>query len=283
MLQLGINQSRLPEPMSAASVLMLHDGVELFLQVACEHLNVGKADLGFMDYFSLIDKKLAPKELAHRESMRRLNNSRKGLKHHGTLPSALDVEGFRAAAAEFFRDNMPVVFQVPVEAVSLADLVSAGAAREALQMAEQHLEKSEFDRAVDQIAVAFEQLMREHGIGRSHRLPHDVPIHLHRLGSGTDPQLSRFLEGVAKSLSEIEGEIAMLRRGLDTRRLALFKHLTPSVALSLSGAPQVRWLYGIKPTAESARFCFDFTVEAALHLQQTDLPGELLKHDHVNT
>ncbi len=40
MYQLGADQSRQPEPYSAVTILMLHDAVELFLQLAAEQLNV---------------------------------------------------------------------------------------------------------------------------------------------------------------------------------------------------------------------------------------------------
>jgi len=40
--KLAVDQSRRPEPLCSASILTFHDAVELFLQLASEHLDVGK-------------------------------------------------------------------------------------------------------------------------------------------------------------------------------------------------------------------------------------------------
>ncbi len=85
----GIEQSQQPEPLAAASILTFHDSVELFLELSCEYLNAGpenrkKSD--FMDYFGHV-KSVVGNDLQQREAMRRLNDARVSLKHHGSLPS----------------------------------------------------------------------------------------------------------------------------------------------------------------------------------------------------
>src|SRR6266496_2832550 len=102
---LGVSQSKAAEPLAPASLLTFHDAVELYLQLASERLNVGKAQPNFMEYWDFINPKLAPEELPQKESMRRLNKARVALKHHGTFPSKLDVESFRATTASFFEDS----------------------------------------------------------------------------------------------------------------------------------------------------------------------------------
>jgi len=100
----------------------MHDAVELFLQLASEYLNAGTAHLVFMDYWDILNKKLAADELEQKESMRRLNKARVALKHHGTFPSDLDIESFRASTTSFFQDNTRLVFSVTLEEVSLIEL-----------------------------------------------------------------------------------------------------------------------------------------------------------------
>lgn len=70
--RVAVEQSQKSEPLCAASVLFFHDAVELFLQLASEHLDIGKEGLKFMEYWDLISKKLGI-ELSQKESMRRLN------------------------------------------------------------------------------------------------------------------------------------------------------------------------------------------------------------------
>jgi len=106
--QTAVAQSRAPSPLSCASLLTMHDAVELFLQLASEHLNAGSGHPGFMDYWDILNKKLDPNELEQKESMRRLNKARVALKHHGTFPSDLDIEAFRASVTAFFKGFIPL-------------------------------------------------------------------------------------------------------------------------------------------------------------------------------
>jgi hypothetical protein len=52
---IGVNQSFQPEPLAGVSILAFHDSVEIFLQVASEHLDVsgpkGKEQRSFMGYW----------------------------------------------------------------------------------------------------------------------------------------------------------------------------------------------------------------------------------------
>jgi len=70
------------------------------LQISSEHLDIprGKQEPHFMEYWDLnlikqgLQKKEMEGELTQKESMRRLNRARVALKHHGTMPSKLDIE-----------------------------------------------------------------------------------------------------------------------------------------------------------------------------------------------
>jgi hypothetical protein len=107
----------------------MHDAVELFLQLSSEHLNVGTGHPGFMDYWDVLNVKLAPKELEQKESMRRLNKARVALKHHGTFPSNLDIESFRVSTTNFFQENTPLVFGVALDDISLIEFVNPDSSR----------------------------------------------------------------------------------------------------------------------------------------------------------
>ena len=133
-----------------SAVLTFHDAVELFLSLAAEHLNVGRSSLGFMEYFEVLKAPLG-QDLAQKESMRRLNSARVGLKHSGTLPSKMSIEGFRASTTEFFETNVPTVFSVDFDSISLVDLVSGSAAY-------QHIRQAQDD--VSQIRVSTDKIVK---------------------------------------------------------------------------------------------------------------------------
>src|SRR5262245_37106327 len=93
-----------PEPMSAAAVLTFHGAVALFLHPTSEHVYSGSANPAFLEYLELIGKKITD-GLTGKESMRRLNKARVALKHHGTMPSQLDIKEFQLSVREFFTVN----------------------------------------------------------------------------------------------------------------------------------------------------------------------------------
>src|SRR2546425_7134202 len=84
---LGIQQSRLPQPQSSASILMFHDAVEAFLLLAGEYLGA-MATYDFEKHWdALSPAKLAGGvQLPVHQGMKRLNKIRVALKHYGAHP-----------------------------------------------------------------------------------------------------------------------------------------------------------------------------------------------------
>jgi len=81
---------------------------ELFLQLAAEHLGARTPPDKFMDYWKLVEPKIPKGGPTQKLSMARLNKARVSLKHHGTLPSKLDIEAFRASTTSFFEERTPI-------------------------------------------------------------------------------------------------------------------------------------------------------------------------------
>jgi hypothetical protein len=156
---LGVEQSRRPEPLAAASILTFHDSIELFLQLAAEHLNVSKKRIEFEEYWTLIESALQGKRLAERESMRRLNKLRVNLKHDGTFPSPLSIEGFRGSITGFFEVNTPIVFGVEFGDISMVGLVAFEDTRNSLDESSRLAAESSYVEAIDKTALAFAQLL----------------------------------------------------------------------------------------------------------------------------
>jgi hypothetical protein len=271
-------QSSLPEPLSSASILTFHDSIELFLQLATEHLNIGSQNPGFMDYFELIDQKLTPKSLSHKESIRRLNKSRVALKHHGTLPSRYDIEAFRGNATSFFEENTLLVFDLEFSSVSMTSLVSCSEARLGLDDALLLMKANQLEEALTKITIAFHQVLNDFettkhaALGKSPfffgtsfssiRVDDIVP---------QDRKLARFLEKLSDSVQSMQSAIKILSLGLDYRNYVIFRSLAPSVAQSMSGIfRSTRFPRKIPLSIEECRFCFDFVIDSALRLQQAD-------------
>lgn len=282
---IAIQQSKAPEPLAAASLLTFHDSVELFLQLASEHLNTGSAHPGFMDYWPLISAKLpANVVLAQQESMRRLNKARVALKHHGTFPAKLDVEAFRASTTAFFLDNTPPIFALSFDEISLTDFVRPESAQSRLKTAEQHLANNALEVALGEIAIAFEEVLDDYesrkrgAFGRSpFFFGRDLTFHnSFFMGLGRDGdtrKLSEFVDRVKESIDSIQTAIKMLALGVDYRRYSRFSLHVPFVTRTLDGKYhlQGRWNHDrLGPTKEDAQYCIDFVVETAIHLREFD-------------
>ena len=262
MFRLALDQAERPDPLCAVAVLMLHDSLELHLQLMTEHLNVGRARVGFMEYFELIDDATGT-PTPQRESTRRLNKARVALKHHGTLPSRLDVAAFCESTESLLRQTTLAVFGVDFDSLSLAILISDDAVRACLEAADAAIVVQDHKEALARIAEAFARLIASRGL-RSWR----------RRGGwgGIESHEARYqLEHLSEQLHDVRSEVVLMKNGVDTRRLSVFESLVPSVSITVSGEPHVVHVGGRpEPNAEIAHFCYDFVVEAALRMQDFD-------------
>ena len=112
--RLDVEQSRQQGVRSAISILMFHDAVDLWLQLAAARLDVptkGEKTY-FYQYLSMIEEKLAKegRQLLHMHPMKQLNSARNALKHSGTLPNADSIASFRVHIGDFLQDNTIEVF-----------------------------------------------------------------------------------------------------------------------------------------------------------------------------
>jgi hypothetical protein len=109
LLQIGIEQSRKAEPLAGLAVLPLHDSVELFLQTALEHRRGElRGSKDFLSYWPALEEKGVT--LTQKEGMRRFNNARVSVKHHGMLPAHSNLEEFRAMIGSFLSENCTTIF-----------------------------------------------------------------------------------------------------------------------------------------------------------------------------
>jgi hypothetical protein len=286
MFHVAVEQSYAPEPLSSISVLTFHDAIELFLQLASECHDAGRSYVRFMEYWELISGKLPEDELKQKESMRRLNKARVNLKHHGTRPSRLDIEAFRASAINFFEDNTPIVFGIPFSEISLSDFVQPESARKNLKEAESLLAESDLELALEKAAVCFYQMLEDYEDRKPNRWGRS-PLFFGRdmmfldsfsMGIGhRDPflprKLGQFVDCVKESLESIQDAVKILALGIDYGKYSRFKWITPEVWGTYGGIK----VEGNPPDGVSARdvkFCLDFIVEVAVKLSEYDYRTE---------
>lgn len=271
----GEEQCRAPEPLAGAGLLTLHDSIELFLQVAAEHLNV-TAKLGdFKDYWIHLSPKLpAGSALTQQASMQRLNRARVSLKHHGTQPSKLDLDTFKATASAFLNENCPTIFSLAFKEISLSEFVQPDGARQRVDRAIDLSSNDKFDEAAGELVIAFELMLvdySERNADRFHRSPFRFGPTLTRFGtramSRLDGEVRRAIDGVVESITAMQSALRVMAIGIDFRRYARFRSIVPSVVRTLDGNFHLHEWQESKRDAEMIQFCIDFIIESAICLR----------------
>lgn len=275
--KLGIGQSKQSEPLNSVSILSFHDSAELFLHLALEYLEASKNDNDFMSYWESLNAKLSSGEITQKESMRRLNKARVQLKHHGTLPSNLDIESFRATISNFFNENTSIVFDIDFDSISMIDLVQNQGVKETLQKAENLMSEGKTPECLQSIAVAFAMLIRDYEKRKTTEYGNspfffgsDLSFHS-SFFMHVEGELGEFIDKVKESIESIQNAIKILSLGFDYKKYAKFKLLTPYVAIDedenydMLDFPSEKNL-----TKEDCEFCFDYVIESAIRLQDFD-------------
>jgi len=269
-----------PEPLQSAAVLSFHDAVELFLQLTSEAVDSGAAQPTFLDYWDLIAKKL-PNGLSGKEAMRRLNKARVALKHHGTMPSSLDIRGFRVTTREFFDENTRRVFGTSFDSISLTMFVDPPEVRADLEEAVLKLAQGSVEEALESSATAFHRLLRHADALVANRWglsPFEAPSglaryrHLPSFGDldDRDRQLARFAEEVTEAIEKLQEALRLTSLGVNYHRLVRFRQATPNVVQTMDGKLHLTWFRAAVSSPEQtvplAQFCIDFVIETALQL-----------------
>jgi hypothetical protein len=172
--QQGIDQSHLPEPLNATSMLTLHDASELFLVLASEKLGASLPRMvPFMDYW----KRLSPDNLSGgvalsaQQGMERLNDLRNGLKHRGTLPSRAAIDQACGDVHGFLEDNTLAVFGIPFADIDLAEVIPQPGVRDKVRAASTAAASGDRVEGVGLLAEAYEEMFGAGGMS----VPRDVP------------------------------------------------------------------------------------------------------------
>lgn len=285
---LGVEQSRIAEPFSRASVLMFHDAIELYLELAAEHMDVSKRlkELTFMQYWDVLNPALAKKgkrELTQKIAMDKLNEARVSFKHHGIPPSKSIIEDLRSHVTNFLEENTPNIFDTEFSSISLIELVECQTAKDTLREAQRLLKDDKIEEVLDKTALAFVQLIDDYEnrkkdeFGRSPFFFGKSMTFLSsfHMGFSHRDKLADFVDHVKESIEAIQESVKVLSLGLDYRRYARFHLLTPIVLrLWAGGGGKVNYnlsrISRIIPTKEDAQYCIDFVIESAVKLQEFD-------------
>lgn len=281
---LAMEQSRQPEPTGTVSLLTFHDSVELFLDLACDQFGVpNKKTKEFKDYWSVLEAHLQGQSLSQKRSMERLNAARVNFKHHSIRSSSSDIEKFRVNVTDFFQDNTPLIFGVVFDEISMTYLIQNTRVRSLLDEATVAINQGATGDALNKIAIAFAQLIGDY-------LDSKEAWRHRKLFFSKGPSISKpridprnrefdsFVKDVIASIGALQDGMQVLSLGLDYQRYVKFRLLTPYVFRTYGNinyqVPPLEYTKETLPSVEKCRFCYDFVVTSAIHLQNFDFEVE---------
>lgn len=286
--KVGVRQSYDSEPMNGFCLLSFHDSVEMFMKLCAEIKGV-KVDrsTNFGDYFN----KLA--DLQCQVTMTNLNNKRVALKHHGSLPSKLDVEISRVNVTDFFVLNTPVFFGATFEEISLMPLIRYDVVKKYIQLAIDSQQSKNYEDSVFNSHVAFKELLFSYENDKKlllespykicENFAHDRTPFL-RVGLGD--RFDKFIDKVSASLTTVDNVVKMLGFGIDYKRYIKFKILSPRIQIwNEEGGRQYEYVGKnyhadkLNYNNRNAQYCIDFVIESALKLQEFDFDLQELMNE----
>ena len=280
---LGIEQSHGSEPTAGLSILPFHDAAEAFLQLASERYGAGENKSDFMHYWTLLSDKGIT--LPNRETMRRLNAARRGLKHGGILPAHVELEGFRAAVTNFIYDGTALLFGISLQEISMVNLIQDESSRAHLVEAKEAYKHQDHSTALASAAKAFILVQHAYHAKLQASLP-DWSLNSSlkarattstpslSLGRGTDGTTRSAIEQIVKKLSENDQKLArvlseaieIIGYGLSLKEFTFFKAHTPTTFEMASGNFVTQWMKTPTEDGDVVCRCLDFVVDAAVRL-----------------
>lgn len=286
-------QSKAPEPLSSLSLLSFHDAVEWFLELSAEHLGASRGgSMNLMDYWDAFLRLSPPVALTERATMEALNRARSIFKHYGTMPSATNIEGFRANATRFIEDNTQTVFGISFADVSLVELVTYARTKASLTEAETLLRNGDFQGSLEKSALAYAQLVRQYEdtkrdrFGRTPFFFGDMTfVHsfrtARRIGvrrsseeeelDSIKSELNDFIRETKNAVDSLSDAVKTLALGIDFRMFLKFRLVTPLVRPQVNDTfSEPYWLSTRTHTQEEADFALNFVIESAISLQEND-------------
>lgn len=133
------------------------------MQTVAEQVNAAsRFRTYFMDYFNIINQKIASQQLYLKIPMTRLNQARNSLKHHGILLIKQDIEQYKIYAENFFIQNTPLIFDINFSDISIIDLIEDTEVKQILKDAEVSKSNNDFKKGLEQLGIAFRVLINNH-------------------------------------------------------------------------------------------------------------------------
>lgn len=280
--KIGIEQSKQVNALAGFSLLAFHDSAEMFLLLVLEEKgdprpkNKRSEKISFMGFWDLFE------DLTLKESMDKLKERRKNIKHKGLFPSASDIEESRITITQFFRENTLKQFGEDFDSISLANLIEFPNIKEYVQKAETFLNENNTYECLCNTRIGFEELLSTYESDKMEwynsifNVGEKIGTGFEKIVPRKEINKARWFEQVTKTTNAMRDVLKISALGIDYKKYSLFNFLTPDiiVACSIDGKKIFRlesadsFENKISLKVEDCRFCIDFVIDSALKLQE---------------
>lgn len=276
---------------SGIATLNFQDSAELTLIVIAEYLHVSlRGNEAFNHIIDLIDEKAEEKgieKLTHRSNLIQLNKARVTFKHYAVRPEIEDVKKFSSQLAEFYPIALKKFMNLDYENLSLVNLVKHTRTKNWLKKAEEYIDKAKYPEASACSRIAFD-IFRKYNPNRSlwdWELKRSIESDLdpREIKNGAIFLLAKKID---KRINKIKNHVDILFDGIDPASYKKLMIHTPEVDFNIINEV-VRpdfdedgnlnsWYLDQLPdfTPSLTNFCFRFTLDSILKLQEQNLPPE---------
>jgi hypothetical protein len=271
----AMKETTLAEPLNGFSILSFHDAIELFLNLICEEKNI-KIPNSFMDYWTEIDKNIQPDRLSHKTSMQKLNKARVVFKHHGIIPSKIDIESFKVMTESFFNENYIKFFTVELNDISLVELIRNRKSKSHLMEAEKAFEMKQMEECLINLAKSFGYLLVDYESNKKdshYKSPfnfNNAFSSMRQVPNKIDYETKKFLTSIASSIEKIQNVLRLITLGIDYKQYVKFAAITPNFHVLANGEILNAQILRKSISKDDFELCRDFIIETALKLQETD-------------
>lgn len=256
------------EPLNGLCLLPFHDSVEMFMKLCADEQGVSVTrNTIFSYYFDLLPN------LQDKAQMLSLNARRVSLKHHGQMPSSMDVEISRVNVVDFYEHNTPIFFGRRLEDVSLEVLISYPKVKEYLQKYHEYIDDGKFGDAQAQCQIAFRVFLLEYhkNYGRGLDLKSGPASDLDGLRNPhLEPATDKYLDTLKESIYRLNEAISIMSLGINYFRYDEFKALGPAIYKRWT-SPDDEFDYYVGSETNynltTTKACYDFVIETVLQLQ----------------
>lgn len=286
----GIEQARLPDPMSSTALLMFHDAVESFLIMAGEHLGAPSV-YEFEKYWDALKSKLpGGVELPVQQGMKRLNKQRVALKHHGSHPNSATVELVKNDTATFLAAASQLIFGVDYSTVSMSSVIPQRTVRDLVLAAETANNSGDRVKAMIALVDAWEELfypsLQTRPIRDSSPLrfgpsigriltEHEIATYLYNQDESRryprrNEDIGRQIAAITDVVTALQSAARLTAIGVDYTEFLRFQALTPRRSDYFGGRRTYSAPKNYAPSEENVTYCIQFVVTAALRLASAE-------------